>query len=276
MRGAASQFYVGYERRFPTTDVAAGEVRPRQRGLDFSGEALSIDRRPPSPRWNANPPIRFRLSRTRPDAHPAAMIRSALGRLVASLTPPREEPPRPISTRTLIPQKPVTPALASLAELRAPRLVEGPRFLQDPAGTWQIEATFGLACGQLRICVDHAMLSGEPPRWGARQRLTVATRSGVAKGETVAIDLACPGGEATGSWRWCAAGETADTPIVGPAGRGRVAFLPEGGSEHYVYFVVVTDQEGDRPILVGEHLFQYRDAWEVEAPLASPPRWRGR
>lgn len=195
---------------------------------------------------------------------------SLLARLGGAAEP---VPPAPISTRTLIPQRP--PAAGpptSLSELQAPRQVGAPALRLSPERVWRMEGRAGMDGAPIRVSVEWA---SPDPRTGDATRRTIrlADLGPSDRGQAIAVDVARPGPE--GGWVWCGAGPD-DSVATGQDGRCRLIFSTAGRDDQYFYFVMASDAAANATVLVGEERFGYKDWWEAEAPLTVRPRWRGR
>ena len=172
------------------------------------------------------------------------------------------------------------PLPASLREIVNPnRIVENPELSVAADGTWRFRARMGTGCARLRVCVDHAAQEeAEILGWRARARVVLRTFSDLATGDALEFDVVEQHETRHAIWCWSCdprADEALCTDV--DMTRCRLAFIADEREEQSFYFVVkVVGGEPPRPILLGENLFAYKDAWEAESPLAMPPRWRGR
>ena len=203
-----------------------------------------------------------------------AFRRPAAPRPGPPAAPPAEAAPR-------IPAEASLPLAAAglQALLGAPRLVDGEGLHRGERGDWVLRATLLRACGRLRIDLDRSapLSTGAATGWRPHERLTVATRTGLKAGEVLDVPLLVEGsGEGAGRWSWVEEGAVAREPVPATQGsRCRLVFARDGRPEQTLYFVLLSIAPSGEPVLVDETLFRFRDAWEAEAPLAQPPRWRG-
>ena len=216
------------------------------------------------------------------------MVRSALSRFIAQIAsggrPPAPAPRERITTTGRVPEEVLNaaprPLPASLREIVSRnRIIEHPELVPTGQGLWRFTARLATACGRLRVCVDHAAQSeAEALGWRARSRIELRTYADLAAGDELGFDLIEQDPARPATWCWSSdpkAQEALCTDV--DMTRCRLAFIADEREEQSFYFVVkVVPGERPTPILIGESLFAYKDAWEAESPLAMPPRWRGR
>ena len=189
------------------------------------------------------------------------------------------------TTTTRMPSPKAGPAFSDLrALLNANAAVEDATLAQQATGEWRLRLVLAKPCALLRVHLDHSepAQNGEFSAWQPRERLLVAVRPDVPKGNVLELPvMSRPNGAAAG-WRWSSE-DDGDGPrdVMPVASRGRFAFVCDDRAEEHLYFVLIwprtlTPAPALGPILVDETYFRFKDAWAAEAPLAMPPRWRGR
>lgn len=176
---------------------------------------------------------------------------------------------------------PISPTLEAFLNARG--LIEGGGLSRAGDGTWLASARLGADCSRLHVYLDHSAYTTtrDGERWAPHERLLLATRLNLSRGEELSVRVLAPAAETTAGWSWCKDDSDFREPaaLTAPA-RGRLAFSYDGHTEQMLYFVLIWPAapagRASEPILVDETHFGFKDAWEAEAPLAHHPRWRGR
>jgi hypothetical protein len=100
--------------------------------------------------------------------------------------------------------------------------------------------------------------------WGAREQIVLRSYAIFARGQDITFDIAV---EAPPHSFWYWATEGAERPLM-PTGtiNCRLVFIADGQDEEEFYFISLSRNTNgrERPILVGQHLFNYRDEWQAE------------